>query len=352
MRILQLIFKLPLNHNHYLHNMILKKAFFLLLIVLFSFSSSAFGQKKKQSVQLPEIAKEIKKMRDTDQKNRIKWAGMIRKGKNDSEKFREFTNEIIAVDRKNTARMREIISEYGWPTYDLVGKSSSNNAWLIIQHSDRNPLFQAKCLPLLKAAVEKEQANPSNYAYLYDRVQVSLGEKQLYATQSSTNNGLTKGQFYVIQDESNVQIRREAMGISRPVEEYAQSMGFDYSIPTPEEAKQRAKKLVSDYETNLSLAKKAMNAQNYEAAANHYLIVAQTNGLVTTQDFLEATRALSLSQHSEIVKGYTFLTRAMSRGWDRFNDIKTNSDYSYLKEASGGKWNDLLITAEEMKLDR
>jgi hypothetical protein len=332
--------------------MIFKKAFFLLLMNLFILLSPAFGQKKKQSAQFPEIAKEIKKMRDADQKNRIKWANMVRKKKNDSEKFREFTKEIISVDRKNTARMREIISMHGWPSYRLVGEGPSNNAWLIIQHSDRNPLFQAKCLPLLKAAVDKGEANPSNYAYLYDRVQVSLGEKQLYATQSSTNNGLARGQFYAIEDESNVQIRREEMGISRSVEEYAKSMGFDYTIPTPEEAEQRAQNLVFEYNTNLSLAKKGISDQDYVTAANHYLIVAQTNGSVTIQDFLEATRALALSQHTEIVKAYSFLSRAMSRGWEAFNKIKTHPDYAYLKEYNPAKWSDLLITAEAMKLDK
>ena len=332
--------------------MIIKKAFFFLLMTLFITQTLAYGQSKKQSVQLPEIAKEIKKMRDADQKNRIKWAEMVRKGKNDSEKFREFTREIIADDRKNTARMREIISEYGWPSYDLVGEGPSNNAWLIVQHSDRNPLFQAKCLPLLKAAVDEDQANPSNYAYLYDRVQVATGEKQLYATQSSTNNGLSKGQFYAIEDESNVQNRREEMGISRSVEDYAKSMGFDYTNPTTEEAEQKAKKMTSEYNTNLLLAKKAVSAQDYSTAANHYLIVAQTNGSVTTQDYLEATRVLALAQHAEIGQAYTFLSRAMARGWQEFNKIKTDPDYAYLKEASVGKWNDLLTTAEEMPLDR
>ncbi len=312
----------------------------------------SFGQREKHSVKLPDVSKEIMKMRNSDQRNRIKWADMIRKGKNNSEKFREFTKEVIAVDRKNTARMREIISKYGWPTYDLVGKESSNAAWLIIQHADKNPLFQAKCLILLKAAVDNGQSNPRNYAYLYDRVQVSKGEKQLYATQSSTNNGLTKGQFYPIEDESDIQIRREEMGITRSVEEYAESMGFNYTIPSVEEAEKRAKKLVLDYETNLTLAKNAMNTQDYATAAEHYLIVAKSYGTVTTQDFLEASKALALSQHTEIVQAYTFLIRAMTRGWEGFNDIKDHEDYAYLKQANEGKWSDLLITAEEMKLDR
>lgn len=328
----------------------------LLLSFLLGISFTALncsGTKRLQSIELPEIAKEIREMRDVDQKNRKKWAGMIRKGKKDSEKFKKLTEELIAIDHKNTVRMREIISEHGWPSYDLVGERASNSAWLLIQHADRNPLFQAKCLPLLKAAVDKGQANPSNYAYLYDRVHVAKGEKQLYATQSSTNNGLFKGQFYAIDDESNVQNRREAMGITwSTVEEDAKEMGFEYTIPTPEEAEQRAKKLIVDYEMNLSLAQKAMHAQDYTIAVKHYLLVVQANGSVTTQDFLEAARALALSQHSESGKAYGFLIKAMAKGWDGFNDIKTHSEYAYLKESSPKDWSNLLVIAEEMKLDR
>jgi len=328
----------------------------LLLSFLLSISFTALNcssTKELQSVQLPELAKEIRNMRDVDQKNRIKWASMIKKGKRGTEKFKELTKELIAIDQKNTARMKEIVSEHGWPTYDLVGKRASNSAWLLVQHADRNPLFQAKCLPLLKAAVDKEQAKASNYAYLYDRVQVAIGEKQLYATQSSTNNGLFKGQFYAIEDESNVQVRREAMGITwSTVEEDAKEMGFDYTIPSPEEAKQRAKKLVADYEMNLSMAKKAMQTQDYIIAVNHYLLVTKINGSVTTQDFLGAAKALALSQHAEIGKAYAFLIKAMAKGWDGFQDIKTDSAYAYLKEASPEDWDNLLIIAEDMKLDK
>ncbi|MEQ9401982.1 MAG: hypothetical protein RIM99_00235 [Cyclobacteriaceae bacterium] len=330
----------------------MKNHLFTLFILTLLLSLSVQGQKNKQSVQLPEIADEIKKMRDEDQKMRIKWSGMVRKGKTETEKFKEMTKASIAKDRANTARMREIIAEHGWPTYDLVGEGPSNNAWLIIQHADRNPLFQAKCLLLLKAAVDKGQANPSNYAYLYDRVQVATGEKQLYATQSTSNNGLTEGYFQAIEDESNVQKRREAMGIDRSVEEYAESMGFTYTIPTPEEAKQRAEQLASDYQSNLAIATKAMADKNYTKAADAYRMVANANGLVTTEDFIEAARALSLAKHPEAKEGTRYLTRAMARGWDRFDQIKDHPDFTWLREVSASNWVDFLITADQMKLDK
>lgn len=330
----------------------MKTSSLLLFVIALVITTSLHAQQKKQEVQLPEIAKELKKMRDTEQKMRIKWSGMVKKGKTETEKFKELTKASIAEDRTNTARMREIVNEYGWPTYDLVGKGPSNNAWLIVQHADRNPLFQAKCLPLLKEAVDNGQANPSNYAYLYDRVQVSKGEKQLYATQSSSNNGLYEGSFYALDDESNVQKRRNEMDIERSVVDYATSMGFEYTIPTEEEAVERAAQLVANYQDNLAQAKQAMASGKYEKGANFYLEVTTANGSVTTEDFIVAARALSLAKHAEAKKGTLFLTRALARGWEGFDQVKDHPDFAYLKETHSFNWEDFLITAEQASLDR
>ncbi|MEO9485112.1 MAG: DUF6624 domain-containing protein [Ekhidna sp.] len=323
---------------------------YLYLVLLLSFCSLTLAAQEK--VQLPEIAKELKQMRDEDQKLRNKWVSMHRKGKTESEKFKELTVRAIAADRANTARLREIIAKHGWPTYDLVGPGPSNNAWLIVQHADRNPLFQAKCLPLLKEAVDNEQANPSNYAYLYDRVRVSLGEKQLYATQSWTNNGLEKGSYYPIDDESNVQNRREEMSVSRTAVENAQSMGFQYTVPTPEEAQQRAEQLAISYQKNIAKAKEAFAQEKYLEAVDYYIEVTRAYGHVTTEDFVYAAKALSLSKHAEIGEGYTFLTRALARGWDGFDQVKSNADFSHLRASSPGRWEDLQLTAEQIHLDQ
>ncbi|WP_290001528.1 DUF6624 domain-containing protein [Algoriphagus sediminis] len=297
------------------------------------------------------MAKEIKDMRDEDQKNRIKWSKMYQKGKFDSKKFKEFTKELIALDRQNTKRMREIIEEYGWPSYELVGEGPSNNAWLIVQHADRNPAFQARCLPLLKAAVDAGQANPSNYAYLYDRVAVSKGEKQLYATQSSSNNGLTEGNFYPIAREDSVQIRREAMNISRSVEDYAASMNFEYKIPDRKEADQRAEKLKNEYDKHVAIAREKFSNQEFEESADHYLIATAAYGHVTTEDFVQAAKALSLSEHEQISQATTLLTRALARGWNGFDVLIQDASMDYLKSELPGSWEDLKLVAEQIEID-
>ena len=127
-----------------------------------------------------------------------------------------------ADDTERIARLKEIIAEHGWPTYDLVGKKGEDAAWLIAQHADLDPEFQAEALELLRAAVEDDQASPGNLAYLEDRILAAKGEPQLYGTQTGcTRKG--KPAQPEIEDPANLDDRREAAGLP-PYERYLQQM--------------------------------------------------------------------------------------------------------------------------------
>ncbi|MEV2241026.1 DUF6624 domain-containing protein [Micromonospora sp. NPDC049891] len=112
------------------------------------------------------------------------------------------------------ARLKEIIREYGWPTFDLVGKDGENAAWVIAQHADLDPAFQQEALELLRAAVAGGQASPGNLAYLEDRVAVAKGEPQAYGTQMRCG---TDGPVPAtpIRDEAGVDKRRAEAGLPR-----------------------------------------------------------------------------------------------------------------------------------------
>ena len=86
-------------------------------------------------------------------------------------------------DLARTERLKEILAEHGWPTYDLVGEDGEDAAWAIAQHSDQDPEFQREALELLREAVAAGQASPGNLAYLTDRIAVNAGEPQTYGTQ-------------------------------------------------------------------------------------------------------------------------------------------------------------------------
>jgi hypothetical protein len=102
----------------------------------------------------------------------------------------ERTGESTANnDEPRTDRLRDIIDEHGWPTFDLVGRDGATAAWLIAQHADFDVEFQAEALELMRTALDGGQADPTEVAYLEDRVAVNRGEPQRYGTQVRCRDG-------------------------------------------------------------------------------------------------------------------------------------------------------------------
>lgn len=119
----------------------------------------------------------------------------------------------------NCMLAQDILSEYGYPGFDLVGEQSSKNYWLIVQHCDTFPDFQRMVLKEMKKHVEVENAHGRNYAYLTDRVRINANQAQLYGTQVQYD--LEKGIALPkdLEDSENVNTRRAAIGMES-LEEY------------------------------------------------------------------------------------------------------------------------------------
>lgn len=115
-------------------------------------------------------------------------------------------------DYARTARLKEIVMEHGWPTTDLVGEEASSAAWLVAQHADFDVAFQQQALGLLRSAVEQGQADPTELAYLTDRVAVNLDEPQTYGTQIRCRSGEPSPATPII-DEPRVDDLRESVGL-------------------------------------------------------------------------------------------------------------------------------------------
>ena len=92
-------------------------------------------------------------------------------------------NASELIDRSNTLRMKSLLKQCGWPIASKYGQDASVNAWLLIQHADRDRQFQHEALVLLEQAVKAGEARGGDLAYLSDRLAVSEGRPQLYGTQ-------------------------------------------------------------------------------------------------------------------------------------------------------------------------
>lgn len=131
----------------------------------------------------------------------------------DSRTADELAADWDETDRRNTARMVEVMDEHGWPGWRLVGSDGAFAAWVIVQHADLDLPVQERGLALMTAAVEKGDADPSDHAYLVDRVRVAKGQPQVFGTQWGADAAGHPEPRTPIEDAALVDVRRAAVGL-------------------------------------------------------------------------------------------------------------------------------------------
>lgn len=174
-----------------------------------------------KEILFPEIAAELKAMRDEDQAAR---AASMTSGD---------WSSVETIDKRNTTRMKEIIAEIGWPTIPKVGDEGSTQAWLLVQHADLEPAFQEACLDLMKK-YESEDIDIVNIAYLEDRLLSAAGKPQIYGTQFVRKGKEGMYEPYPISELDKVDERRASLGLE-PMEAYHKHINKRY-LPTDPEA--------------------------------------------------------------------------------------------------------------------
>jgi hypothetical protein len=207
----------------------------LLLAMILLFETSAVAQSAVQEVgdeKQPELRAELVRLVIDDQNVRAEYDkfrrahGLLVDDKTLNEKLNndpELKKDLLAIirrmeetDEHGLLRLKEIIAEYGWPGKSLVGTEAAGAAWLLVQHSDRDVVFQRSALEAMKKLPLCEVEN-THFAYLTDRVLLNEGKKQLYGTMLRKENG--KFVPKPIEDEDNVDKRRAELGL-QPLAEY------------------------------------------------------------------------------------------------------------------------------------
>ncbi len=188
--------------------MIMRNVIFVILTaVIFSGCATRLTEVKKS-----DLKNQLAAMVKTDQVAAFRWEKQW-----DSYKESVFTAHKVHVEK--------LFKQYGYLGFDKVGKDGSDNFWLIVQHCDKFPGFQKKVLRAMDKQVQKKNANPKNYAYLYDRVEVNAGHKQLFGTQVEYDVAKT-GRAFVkngLTDSVNVDILRKRYDLN-PLKEYLNIM--------------------------------------------------------------------------------------------------------------------------------
>ncbi|WP_239022869.1 DUF6624 domain-containing protein [Pontibacter mangrovi] len=162
---------------------------------------------------------------------RRKIAPLQEKYGNDSPEMQALWQEMREIDEENKKAVIAMIEEHGWPGKSMVGPQASSAAFLVIQHIPQEEKeIMEKYLPLLREAANNGEAEKSQLALMEDRVLMYNGKPQLYGSQLKMNNETGQYELHPIEDEANVDKRREEMDME-PLADYVKRFGLEYNPP-------------------------------------------------------------------------------------------------------------------------
>jgi hypothetical protein len=133
---------------------------------------------------------------------------------------RELGRAVTLSDRNNLRWLRELVAGKGFPTAAQVGEEGVNRAWLLMQHMDDDPQFQAALLPVLEQRFADRELSGDDLARFTDRVLKAQGKPQRYGTQFSPEE--MGSAYFGLPDEASlreVEANRRALGVM-PLADY------------------------------------------------------------------------------------------------------------------------------------
>jgi hypothetical protein len=139
---------------------------------------------------------------------------------------RQARQAVLAVDEDNVKWLYGLVTSKGLPTMAQVGEQGVLDAWLLAQHADRAPKFQAALLPAFEQRHAAGEFNASDLARFTDRILKAQGKPQRYGTQFPPEEMRRK--YFGLPDETSVRevdAHRRELGIM-PLADYACMMSF------------------------------------------------------------------------------------------------------------------------------
>jgi hypothetical protein len=121
----------------------------------------------------------------------------------DAEKMRN-------TDARTGQEVRAIFTEVGVPTRSAVGPDAARGFVVMVQHQP--PDLRRAVLPKLRENVDRGEADPADYAMMFDRAQVDDGKPQRYGANFSCQADGTLAPS-AIEDEPNLAGRRAEIGL-------------------------------------------------------------------------------------------------------------------------------------------
>ncbi len=188
----------------------MKKQILLLLTVLFT----AFQIHAQTDVKLPAVAKQIDLMIEHDQSVAKRHIDLMNQNiKSDAPEMKNLMDEWKTVGDADKILLKTLFKENGFLGYSEVGEQSSHNFLQMVQRMDSDSIFQQEVLVVMKKQIEKINANPIEFAYLTDRVNLNQGKPQVYGTQLKINAKGTSYEPKMVIDPESINKRRAEIGL-------------------------------------------------------------------------------------------------------------------------------------------
>jgi hypothetical protein len=136
---------------------------------------------------------------------------------------------IIAIDAAHLPRIKAIFDKVGFPNAAMVGRSGVSNFFLLTQHADKDPAFQAKVLEKAEPLMRNGELSRQQFALLTDRVLLAQGKKQRYGSQVEVKDG--RSVPLPMEDAAHVDEQRATMGLE-PLDDYLKESDAMYAPAT------------------------------------------------------------------------------------------------------------------------
>ncbi|MEP6897211.1 MAG: DUF6624 domain-containing protein [Rhodanobacter sp.] len=138
--------------------------------------------------------------------------------------------QLTRVDAANLKKLKPLIERQGFPSPARVGIDGVNAAFILVQHADRDPLFQMRVLPQLEASYQHGLISGQDLAMLTDRTLRAQGKPQRYGTQFISYDNRPQMKLQPTEDFAHVDARRARLGMPK-LADYACVLSMYYNKP-------------------------------------------------------------------------------------------------------------------------
>lgn len=155
-------------------------------------------------------AERLERMGAIDQSWRYHMGDLKLEGLSDGEirsVYAAITARTTPIDRRNRDEVLRMLPKEGWFSITAYGPKAAEAAFHIINHADIEA--QQRVLPALERMAMQGEADPTEFATMYDKLQRKLGRPQRYGTQFECVDH--RRVLYRLEDPDRVEERRKPM---------------------------------------------------------------------------------------------------------------------------------------------